>query len=104
MVENLCSDVLLGSDFHGQHKRVIFEYNGSKPDFVVNNLTNICSSIISNVSPVNLFKNLLPGCRPIATKSRRSNTDDWLFIEEEIERSKKMESFAQAILHGGPKL
>ena len=89
VVENLCSDVLLGSDFQGLHKRVIFEYHGSKPDFVVNNLTDICSSMISNVSPVNLFKNLLPGCRPIATKSRRFNADDRSFIQEEIDKLKK---------------
>ena len=27
VVENMCSDVLLGSDFQGQHKRVIFEHH-----------------------------------------------------------------------------
>ena len=68
---------------------MIFEYHGLKPDFVANNLTDICSSVISNVSPVNLFKNLLPSCRPIATKSRRFNTDDRSFIQEEIEKLKK---------------
>ena len=82
--------MLLGSDFQGQHKRVIFEYHGSKPNFVVNNLTDICSSMISNVSPINLFKNLLGGCRPIATKSRRFNTDDRSFIQEEIDKLKKV--------------
>ena len=90
MVESLCDDGLLGSDFQGQHKRVIFEYIGSKPDFVVNNyLTDICSSMISNVSPVNLFKNLLPGYCSIATKSRRFNTNDRSFIQEEIDKLKK---------------
>ena len=45
--------------------------------------------MISNVGIVNLFKNLLPGCCPIATKSRRFNIDDRTFIQEEIEKLKK---------------
>ena len=76
-------------DFQGQHKRVIFEYHGSKPHFVANDLADICSPIISNVSPVNRFKNLMPCCRPIATKSSRLNTDDRSFIQVEIEKLKK---------------
>ena len=49
--ENLFSNVLLGSDFQDQHKRVISKYHGSKPDFVVYNSTDTCSFMISNASP-----------------------------------------------------
>ena len=35
VLKNLCCDVLLGEEFHGQHKRVSFEYDGSRPDMVI---------------------------------------------------------------------
>ena len=86
VLENLCSDLLLGSDFQKMHEKVIFRYDGSKVELVPKPDAGICSTVASRVKPVSLFSNLLPGCHSIATKSRRHNTFDYSFIEKEVER------------------
>ena len=86
VLENLCSDLLLGSDFQQMHEKVIFRYDGSKVELVPKPDAGICSTVASRVKPVSLFSNLLPGCYPIATKSRKHNTFDYSFIEKEVER------------------
>ena len=83
MLKNLCADILLGGDFQIQHKRVIFEYNGPKHEFVISRATS-CNVTAANVEPSRLFANLTPNCHPIATKSRRFNVDDKVFIKDEI--------------------
>lgn len=35
VLENLCSDVILGYEFQRQQKNVIFEYHGNRVDLVV---------------------------------------------------------------------
>ena len=65
------TDLLLGSDFQQMHEKVIFRYDGSKVKLVPKPDAGICSTVASRVKPVSLFSNLLPGCHPIATKSRR---------------------------------
>lgn len=92
VLKNLCSDVLLGSDFQSQHQRVIFEYNGQKPDFIVENTIDCCAVSACSVEPVQLFSNLIPNCRPIATKSRRYDDNELEFIRKEVKRlhSKKI--------------
>ena len=87
ILEDLCTDLLLGGDFQKRHKRVVFEYNGSKPDLVVPNDNDLVTSVVaaSDIEPATLFNNLSSDCRPIATKSRRFNSDDRSFISREIE-------------------
>ena len=76
----------MGSDFQQMHEKVIFRYDGSKVELLPKPDAGICSTVASRVKPVSLFSNLLPGCHPIATKSRRHNTFDYSFIEKEVER------------------
>ena len=40
VLENLCSDVILGLDFQSQHQRLIFEFDGTSPDMIVSNKSN----------------------------------------------------------------
>ena len=86
VLKDLCADLLLGGDFQKQHKRVVIHYDGSKPDLVVSKNQHLSVVAASDVKPANLFNNLAPECRPIATKSRRFNAEDRNFIVDEIER------------------
>ena len=89
VLNNLCGDVLLGEDFQGQHKRVIFEYNGSRPDLVVSNCPETCAITMANTDSVSLFSSILPNCKPIVTKSRRYNAADLQFIEQQVDQWRK---------------
>ena len=44
VLENLCSDLLLGSDFQQKHEKVIFRYDKSKVELVPKPDTGICST------------------------------------------------------------
>ena len=78
MIYDLCVDIILGLDIQVQHNSVWFKFNGSKPP--------ICDLPILNVEPPDLFYNLSPDCKPIATKYRKYNTSDKTFIKSEIQR------------------
>ena len=41
IMKNLCTDLLLGGDFQSQHKRVVFQYNGSKADLFVPKINHV---------------------------------------------------------------
>ena len=66
ILKNLCCDLLLGSDFQSQQWRVVFEYQGSKLDFTVNNKLSTSVTATPLLSPpqhmAKLFTNLLPNC------------------------------------------
>ena len=85
VLENLCSDVILGLDFQSQHQRLIFEFDGTSPDMIVSNKSN-CAVAAASTEAVSLFSNLSPGAKPIATKSRRFNKEDQEFIQETIDK------------------
>lgn len=57
--------------FHKEHLRI-------------SNLLSVFSSLSVAVDPPPLFSNLMPSCKPIATKSRRLSQSDWGFIESKI--------------------
>ena len=82
----LCTNLLLGGNFQKQHKRVVIHYNGSKSDHVVSKNQHLSAVVASDVKPANLFNNLVPECRPIATKFCRFNAEDRNFIVDEIKR------------------
>ena len=76
--DDLCVDIIL--DFQVQNNSVRFKFNGSKPPI------DMRLSIL-NVEPPDLFYNLSPDCKPIATKSRKKyNTSDKTFTKSEIQR------------------
>ncbi|XP_063624762.1 uncharacterized protein LOC134796503 [Cydia splendana] len=78
LVENLCSDVIIGLDVLAQHSSIEFDFGGPREPLVV------CNVAVASVPAVPLFANLTPGYKPIAIKSRRYSDDDRRFIEEEI--------------------
>ena len=99
ILQNLCSDLILGYDFQKQHKNLTFELGGSKEDLVVTTNTQpVISTVdtnersppqtsagkVADVDPPSLFKNLSKDTKPIVTKSRSFNKDDRAFIKNQI--------------------
>ena len=80
VMKDLCSDIILGYDFQNMHKHLIFELSGSKSDLVIENNTTPCALSVATVDEPSLFANLLPNCKPIATKPRRFGLQDREFI------------------------
>ena len=85
LFDDLCSDVILGLDFQRQHQRLIFQFDGERPDLIVSN-DKICSVAAATTEKVSLFSNLSRGYRPIATKSRRYNLEDRKFIQNQVDQ------------------
>jgi len=77
-------DIILGHDFQKEHKRVTIEFGGSKPGLIIPNLAPICAVIADTIDEPSLFLNLLPDCKPIASKFRRFSKDDQHFIHQEV--------------------
>ena len=86
IMKNLCTDLLLGSDFQSQHKRVVFQYNGSRADLFVPKINHLNVMSELGIKPASFFNNVLSDCRPAATKSRRFNAADQQFIAAEVNR------------------
>ena len=87
VLENLCSDVILGFEFQRQHKNLIFEYGGGKHDLVVlpNDSTDTsCALLSARVNIPSLFSSIPGHIKPVATTSRRFNKADQSFINNEI--------------------
>ena len=80
ILDDLCSDVLLGHDFLKQHKQLVISFNGDKPPL------KVCGLLAAKVKPPQLFAHLTHNCKPIATKSWRHSSLDQQFIEREINR------------------
>ena len=66
VLENLCSDVILGQDFMKQHEKVVFEFGGNQPTLHISAVTAM------KVPAPSLFEHLSDNCKPIAVKSRNS--------------------------------
>ena len=64
LIENLCSDVILGQDFFKLHKSITFNFDGAKDNTHILHLLEVCSSAAS-VEPPSLFSNLTANCKPI---------------------------------------
>ena len=84
VLDNLCSDIILGLDFQSQHHRLIFEFNGDSPDLIVSNDSK-CALDVADTKEATLFSNLTPGVKPIATKSRRFHEADQVFIQKTVD-------------------
>ena len=80
IMKNLCADFLIGHDLLKNHSSVEIEFKGKKPPL------RICSVAAALVTPVSLFSNLTPDCRPIVTKSRRQTEEDRKFIATEVRK------------------
>jgi len=86
VIKDLCLDVLLGLDFQTKHKNVVFEFRGPGMPLKIPFYPKYCALAAAKVVEPKLFANLLPGCQPIATKSRYFNKADQEFISCEINR------------------
>lgn len=80
IMNNLCADFLVGHDLLNNHSSLEIDFNGTKPPL------KICSLAVAKITPVSLFSNLTPDCRPISTRSRRQTQEDKQFIKEESKR------------------
>ena len=80
ILDNLCTDIILCTDFQEQHKSIVIEYGGSKPTLT------FCALTTLNVEPPMLFANLSEDSRPIATKSCKFSKPDQQFIDSETSR------------------
>ena len=87
VMRNLCADILLGLDFLKLHNQVIFKLRGPRDDLVV--YQDNCAVVAADVKTPSLFNHLLPGWKPIATKSRRFNEQDRMFIKETVSKWKE---------------
>lgn len=80
VMKDLCADFLIGHDLLKNHSSLIINFSGKKPPL------EVCALAIANVSPVSLFTNLTPDCKPVITKSRRHSVEDQEFITAEVKR------------------
>ena len=86
VLKYLCSDINLGHDFQKEHERVTIEFGGSKPQLNIPNSAPVCAVSAATIDEPSLFSNLLPDCKPIASKSRRFSKDDQDFIQNEVSK------------------
>ena len=85
VLRDLCSDIILGHNFQKLHKSLTIDMGGTKPDLIILN-TSPCALSTATIDNISLSTNLLPECKPIATKSRRFSFSDEDFIQGEIDR------------------
>lgn len=78
VLPNLCCDIILGRDFMLQHKKVELIFNDPKPPM------SVCGVAAASLPEAQLFINLSPNCKLIATSSRKYNQVDRHFIENKI--------------------
>ena len=83
VVPGLCADVVLGQDFIRLHDELIIKLGGPRKTLLIDK-DRICSVSACDARIDRLFKTLKTECKPIATKSRKFNQDDKLFIKEEV--------------------
>ena len=79
ILKDLCTDVILGTDFQALHDSVIISYGGKELAITFCALTSVVTE------PPTLFPNLTKDCKPIATKSRKHSNLDKQFITKEIQ-------------------
>ena len=70
VVDSACTNVILGQAFMKRHNKVIFRLSGPEKRLIVESPAQ-CAVTVSKLGTYRLFRNLEPGCKPIATKSRR---------------------------------
>ena len=79
VLDDLCVDIILSLIFLTQHDSVKFRFNGNKPTI------EMCGLSVLNVEPPDLFRNLSLDCKPIATKSRKYDCSDKIFIKGKVQ-------------------
>ena len=85
VLDNLCSDIILGHDLLQQHKSVSILFNGPKLPIDISAVPIAASVAVSNLEPVSLFSNLTNDVRPIACSSRKYSKKASEFIAKTVE-------------------
>ena len=80
VMDNLCTELIIGQDILNQHDSLKIYFGGKKPVLTVCGLANL------NDTPSSLYSNIDPACKPIAVKYRRYNHLDKEFIDAEVQR------------------
>ena len=78
VLEELCTDIILETDFPELRKSITINYGASKPLLSFIALT----TIITN--PPELFGNLNNDCKPTASKARKHSKNDQQFIKAQV--------------------
>ena len=108
VIQDLCSDLIIGRDILGEHRRVVLNFNGPQEDLVIgafansqttsqksqatesvsssNKNSDITTFGTKNISPPPLFTHLLKNIKPVTTKSRRQSHHDHAFMKEELSK------------------
>ena len=73
VLEELCTDIILGTDFQEMHESITINYGGNKPALTFSTLT------VLKTEPPTLFAHLSADCKPIATKSRKYTQSDRVY-------------------------
>ena len=104
VIQDLCTDVIIGRDILGEHSKVVLNFNGPREDLVIgaiepdptsdpqvnnSNLQNVSKTPSQtfgtmNISPPPLFTHLSKNIKPVAIKSRQQSQANAAFIKEEI--------------------
>ena len=71
VMKDLCCDILLGQDFQRQNRRVIFEYDGTRPELVV-------SSLPPQTCAVAAAKPECPPCRSASPMVSLHSRGQWM--------------------------
>ena len=103
IIQNLVSSVILGHDFLKRFKSLNINFQG-KPSIVLSSINDgqeesVSPQIVTpepevkpqltplvNISPPKLFENMVDNVYPIATKTRKFNETDSIFIKSEIDK------------------
>jgi len=80
VLDHLCCDILLGTDFQAQHSSVDFKFGGN------NTTLTACGFTTLRTKSPTPFKNLTADCHPVAVESRKYSQEDRAFINEEMRR------------------
>ena len=85
---NLCRfvEMIIGKDFLKSHKSVTFNFDGEDAPLEFSEKSTPCNLTAIEVEPPLLFKYMSTETKPITCKSRRYNTDDEKFIQDEVRR------------------
>ena len=103
VIEDLCTDIIIGRDILGEHSRVVLNFNGPRGDLVIgaiepdpttdSKINNSKQSFPTknsqtfgtmNISPPPLFTHLSNDIKPVAIKSRQQSRVNAAFIKEEV--------------------
>ena len=76
VLKDLCTDLILGTDFQSRHSQLIIDYGGAEPPLT------FCALTASSVQPPKLFEHLSPDCKPVQTILRKQGIQNRRFYGE----------------------